>query len=123
MEKLRRQRQDRLEQHDLGGVYNEIADELNDIVDEERQALDDHAARRRAAATSARQDLAECAAAERNFRLDMLPDDLAGKVRELQELRLRVAGGGAALRAAAWTSSASSSCSDRRPDGRRACRT
>ena len=40
MDKLRQQRQDRLDQFDLGGVYNEIADELNDIVDEERHAVD-----------------------------------------------------------------------------------
>jgi uncharacterized protein with von Willebrand factor type A (vWA) domain len=41
-------------------VYSEIADELNDIVEEERQV------------------------AGNNFTLDMLPDDLAGKIRELQ---------------------------------------
>ena len=40
MDKLRQQRQDRLDQFDLGGVYSEIADELNDIVDEERHAID-----------------------------------------------------------------------------------
>src|SRR4029078_4402064 len=40
MEKLREQRQDRLDRYDLGGVYSEIADELNDIVDEERHAID-----------------------------------------------------------------------------------
>ena len=40
MDKLRQERQERLDRFDLGGVYNEIADELNDIVDEERHAIE-----------------------------------------------------------------------------------
>src|SRR5215207_2588202 len=40
LEKLRQERQDRLDRFDLGGVYDEIARELNDIVDEERHAID-----------------------------------------------------------------------------------
>ena len=36
LEQLRRKRQDTLEQHDLGGVYDDIAQELRDIVDQER---------------------------------------------------------------------------------------
>ena len=60
MKRLREQRQQIQERGDLGGVYQEIADELNDIVDEERHV------------------------AGSNFTLDMLPDDLAGQIRELQ---------------------------------------
>jgi len=84
MDKLRQQRQERLDQFDLGGVYSEIADELNDIVDEERHAIENatHAAER--SGDERRAQTARDAAADRNFRLDMLPDDLAGKVRELQ---------------------------------------
>ena len=40
MEKLRRERQERLDRSDLGGVYDEISRELDDIVDEERHAID-----------------------------------------------------------------------------------
>ena len=40
LEKLRRERQDRLDRFDLGGVYDEIARELDDIVDEERHAIE-----------------------------------------------------------------------------------
>ena len=40
LEKLRQERQDRLDRFDLGGVYDEIARELDDIVDEERHAID-----------------------------------------------------------------------------------
>jgi uncharacterized protein with von Willebrand factor type A (vWA) domain len=84
MEKLREQRQDRLDRYDLGGVYSEIADELNDIVDEERHAIDNATQAAERSGDDRRAQTARDAAAERNFRLDMLPDDLAGKVRELQ---------------------------------------
>src|SRR5215475_9027652 len=39
MEKLRRERQERLDRFDLGGVYDEIAQELREVVDTERGAL------------------------------------------------------------------------------------
>jgi uncharacterized protein with von Willebrand factor type A (vWA) domain len=84
MDKLRQQRQERLDQHDLGGVYSEIADELNDIVDEERHAIDNASQAAERSGDERRAQTARDAAADRNFRLDMLPDDLAGKVRELQ---------------------------------------
>jgi uncharacterized protein with von Willebrand factor type A (vWA) domain len=84
MDKLRQQRQDRLDQFDLGGVYSEIADELNDIVDEERHAIDNATQAAERSGDERRAQTARDAAADRNFRLDMLPEDLAGKVRELQ---------------------------------------
>jgi len=84
MDKLRQQRQERLDQFDLGGVYSEIADELNDIVDEERHAIDNATQAAESSGDDRRAQTARDAAADRNFRLDMLPDDLAGKVRELQ---------------------------------------
>ena len=84
MDRLRRERQERLDRSDLGGVYSEIADELNDIVDEERHAIEN--ARRDAdnSGDERRAQNARQTAEDRNFRLDMLPDDLASKVRELQ---------------------------------------
>ena len=69
---------------DLGGVYDEIADELDDIVDEERHAIDNATEAAERSGDERRAQTARDAAAERNFRLDMMPDDLAGKVRELQ---------------------------------------
>jgi uncharacterized protein with von Willebrand factor type A (vWA) domain len=64
LDKLRRERQERLDRFDLGGVYDEIAQELREVVETERGALgpDD----------------------ERQLELEMLPSDLAGMVRELQ---------------------------------------
>src|ERR687890_1262021 len=40
LERLRRRRRDELEKHDLGGVYDEIAQELREVVDLERQELE-----------------------------------------------------------------------------------
>ena len=85
MEKLRRRRSDLLEQHNLGGVYDDIAQELRDIIDQERQALDDHVREARDSGDPRRQELAESTAGEHHMELDMLPPDLAGQVRELQQ--------------------------------------
>ena len=84
MDRLRKQRQERLDSGDLGGVYSEIADELNDIVDEERHAIQDAQRSAESSGDPRRAENARHTAEDRNFRLDMLPDDLAGKVRELQ---------------------------------------
>jgi uncharacterized protein with von Willebrand factor type A (vWA) domain len=84
MDRLRSERQERLDRGDLGGVYQEIADELNDIVDEERHAIENDVRSADNSGDERRATTARESAAERNFRLDMLPDDLAGKVRELQ---------------------------------------
>jgi uncharacterized protein with von Willebrand factor type A (vWA) domain len=84
MNKLRQERQERLERFDLGGVYSEINDALNDIVDEERHAIENAVRDAANSGDERREQNARDAAADRNFRLDMLPNDLAGKVRELQ---------------------------------------
>ena len=84
LDKLRKERQERLDKHDLGGVYKEIADALDDIVDEERHAVEQAVQASQQSGDERRAQSARDASAERNFRLDMLPNDLAGKVRELQ---------------------------------------
>ncbi len=84
MDKLRQSRQERLDRGDLGGVYKEIADELDDIVDEERHAIENATAEAERSGDERRAENARHTAEDRNFRLDMLPDDLAGKVRELE---------------------------------------
>jgi uncharacterized protein with von Willebrand factor type A (vWA) domain len=65
LDRLRSERQERLDRFDLGGVYDEIAEELREVVETERAALgpDD----------------------TRQLELEMLPSDLAGMVRELQQ--------------------------------------
>jgi uncharacterized protein with von Willebrand factor type A (vWA) domain len=83
LEKLRAERQSRLDQHDLGGVYDEISRELDDIVDEERHAIDNAKRDAENSGDERRAETARNAADERNMRLDLMPNDLAGKVREL----------------------------------------
>jgi uncharacterized protein with von Willebrand factor type A (vWA) domain len=84
LERLRQQRDEIKDRGDLGGVYGEIAEELADIVDEERHAIENQTNEAAQSGDERRADLAREAAMERNFRLDMLPNDLAGQVRELQ---------------------------------------
>ncbi|MBW3627161.1 MAG: hypothetical protein KY412_06090 [Actinobacteria bacterium] len=83
LDQLRRRRRERLEQHDLGGAYAEVAERLRDVVDTERSAIDDL---ERAAGESGdlrRAELTGEAAAERRLQLDLLPPDLAGQVQAL----------------------------------------
>jgi uncharacterized protein with von Willebrand factor type A (vWA) domain len=83
LNRLRDERQARLEQHDLGGVYDEIAGELDDIVDEERHAIENAVRDAETSGDPRRSQTARESAADRNLQLDLLPNDLAGKVREL----------------------------------------
>ena len=83
MDKLRQERQERLERSDLGGVYDEIARELDDIVDEERHAIENAVRDAETSGDERRADAARNTATERNMHLDLMPNDLAGKVREL----------------------------------------
>src|ERR671914_2924988 len=41
LERLRRRRREELERHDLGGVYDEVADALRDVVETERRGRGD----------------------------------------------------------------------------------
>ncbi|MEW6152786.1 MAG: VWA domain-containing protein [Actinomycetota bacterium] len=84
LERLRERRRSTLERYDLGGVYEEIARELRDIVDEERLAVDDAERQARASGDSRRRENGEAAAAERRLELDLLPADLAGQVDALR---------------------------------------
>src|SRR4051794_28946743 len=85
LERLRRNRRDRLEQYDLGGVYDDIAQQLRDVVDQERGALDDLAREAAESGDQRRQEVTQEAVTERQMQLDLLPPDLASMVRELQE--------------------------------------
>jgi len=85
LENLRRRRKETLEQSNLGGVYDEIADELREVVDLERQGLDDLAQEAADAGDSRRKEITDEVVAERQAHLDLLPPDLAGQVRSLQQ--------------------------------------
>ncbi|MGY6500444.1 MAG: hypothetical protein ACXIVQ_06050 [Acidimicrobiales bacterium] len=85
LEKLRRRRKDQLDQYDLGGVYDDIAQELRDVVEMEREALDKLAEDARASGDQRRQEVVEESVMGKQMGLDMLPPDLSGQVKQLQE--------------------------------------
>ena len=84
MQRLRERREEIKDRGDLGGVYSEVAAELDDLVDEERHAIDDALMAAEKSGDQRRAEVAKESAQERNFRLDMLPSDLAGKINELE---------------------------------------
>ena len=62
-----------------------MADALREVVETERQGLDDLEAEARASGDQRRQEITEEVTSEKRLRLDLLPPDLAGQVRELSE--------------------------------------
>ncbi len=83
MERLREARRQRLENSNLGGVYDEIADALREVVEAERAALDRRLDEARQSGDARQQELAEATTTEKHMHLDMLPPDLAGQVQSL----------------------------------------
>src|SRR3954453_2891234 len=59
LEKLKRMRRERLEQHDLGGGYDEIADKLREVVETEREGIDALEQAARDSGDPRRQEVAE----------------------------------------------------------------
>src|SRR5581483_2181801 len=84
LEKLKRRRREQLEQYDLGGVYDDIAQELRDVMDMEREALDKLQQEAHDSGDERRQEITDEVANERRMQLDLMPPDLAGRVKELQ---------------------------------------
>ena len=91
LEKLRKRREETLENYDLGGVYDEIAQGLREVVDQEREALQDMLDQARQSGDERRQETAESSAANKNMQLDFLPPDLAGMVKDLQNYEFQSA--------------------------------
>jgi uncharacterized protein with von Willebrand factor type A (vWA) domain len=85
LERLRQERRERLDRFDLGGVYDEIAEELREVVDTERSAIQQQVDEAESSGDPRRAETARAAADDRNFQLEMLPPDLAGMLRQLQE--------------------------------------
>jgi len=67
LEKLRRKRKDALEQYDLGGVYDDIAQELRDVIDTERQGLDNLQDEARQSGDQRRQEITDEVTSEIGF--------------------------------------------------------
>jgi uncharacterized protein with von Willebrand factor type A (vWA) domain len=85
LEKLRQRRREMLERHDLGGPYEDIAQRLRDIVQQERTGIDQLVQDAQDSGDTRRQEITDEVAAERRMALDLLPPDLAGQVQSLQE--------------------------------------
>ncbi|MCO8125632.1 VWA domain-containing protein [Acidimicrobiia bacterium EGI L10123] len=85
MQRLRDARRERLENSNLGGVYDEIAEAIREVVDQERGALDRRLDEARESGDARQQELAEATTTEKHMHLDMLPSDLAGQVQSLSQ--------------------------------------
>ena len=84
IERLRQRRREELAKHDLGGVYDDIAKALREVVETERAAVDDLERQAQESGDPRRQDVTGQAMAERRMELDLLPPDLAGLVKALE---------------------------------------
>ena len=119
LRELRERRQERLENHNLGGMYDDIAKELREVIETERKSLDElsqptrpdndvstggaaDSSASRTAPNSGRPDFGLLgdsdspdnqdgpgsdfhSLAEKQMQLDMLPPDLAGQLRQLED--------------------------------------
>ena len=85
LDRLRLERQEQLDRGDLGGAYAEVAAELQEVLAEERAGIDQLEADARQSGDERRQAVTDEVATERRMQLDLMPSDLAGSVRELQQ--------------------------------------
>jgi uncharacterized protein with von Willebrand factor type A (vWA) domain len=83
LEQVRESRRQEREQHDPGGAYQEIANELNEILDQEREALDRLEQEADASGDQRRREVTDEVVGERRAELGLLAEDLAGRVRGL----------------------------------------
>ncbi|MHB1548205.1 MAG: vWA domain-containing protein [Acidimicrobiales bacterium] len=84
LDRLRAERAEQLDRGDLGGAFREIAEALADVVEEEREGIDDLVDEATRSGDERRREVTEEVATERRMALDLLPPDLAGMVRALQ---------------------------------------
>ncbi len=85
LDQIRERREDALDRFDLGGVYEDIAKELRELVEQERNELQQQLDQARESGDARREELTEQTAVTKNLELDMLPPDLAGQVKGLEQ--------------------------------------
>lgn len=83
LEQVRKRRREQLDRYDLGGVYGEISERLGEVIEQERAAIDQMLRDARDSGDERRREISEQVAAERHIELDLLPPDLAGRVKAL----------------------------------------
>jgi uncharacterized protein with von Willebrand factor type A (vWA) domain len=84
LEQLRRRRAELLAEGDPDGRLAQISEALDDIEAEERTAIDELEDEARTSGDDRRMAVTADVATERRLALDLQPDDVAGRVRELQ---------------------------------------
>ena len=91
MEQLRQRRQDQLDRYNMSSVLKEIQERLDKVIETERGGIDRRVQEGRQKAESGEapeagfQKALEKMAEQKRQRLDQLPEDLGGAVRELSE--------------------------------------
>jgi uncharacterized protein with von Willebrand factor type A (vWA) domain len=85
LDRLRERRREELDRHDLGGVYDDVAQQLDEVVDMEREGIDRRVDEAAASGDQRRQDIVDDVAEQRRQELEQLPPDLAGRVQALQQ--------------------------------------
>jgi len=83
-DRIRDRREEIAESGELDGSLAEASRELADILDEERHAIENARDDALRSGDERRAENANAAADERQMRLDLLPDDLAGRMQSLQ---------------------------------------
>src|SRR5664279_4008290 len=85
LEKLRERRREELEKRDLGGVYDDIADQLEEILEQEKAGIEQRVSDARDSGDQRRKEITEDMAQARQMELELMPPDLAGRVQAMQE--------------------------------------
>src|ERR1700675_2651648 len=85
LEKLRQRRREELEKRDLGGVYDDIADQLEEILEQERTGIEQRLQDARDSGDQRRKEITEDLAQARQMELELMPPDLAGRVQAMQD--------------------------------------
>ena len=118
LEQIRERRRQEREQHDLGGAYQEIANELNDIVDQEGRALDELEGDARTSGDERRREVTDEVVGERRAELGLLPEDLPRARARPHALRVHFERGQGTLRTTLGASAGGGGPVLPRPGGR-----
>src|SRR6266540_2261658 len=86
LERLRQRRRDELERRDLGGVYDDVAEKLQEVVEQERQGIDRRLDEARQSGDQRRQEILEELAQQRRQTLDELLEQMAQSMAQMQQL-------------------------------------
>lgn len=84
LERLRRKRQEQLQRYDVGSAFEEVAEAVREILDQERSTIDQLVEQAQQSGDRRRAEQTDEMAAEHQLALDLLPPDLPGEIQALQ---------------------------------------